>query len=274
MADVPDLEQNPDLVVDHRYNLAVRYLAMTVAGPLQSPAARQALCWAFPYEDVIRGVYMGLAKRAVGPLAELCRGFEPDTFVYHTDLDRARALLSQAGIAPGTALTVMVPAGTPQTQAIAELLQSNLEAVGLDLEIQPTDFATYVGIAFGDLPAAERPNLFPWFWQPDYNDGWDHLWPQVSCKAWQAGNIGQYCNQRVEQCLDQARTAADATAYQHALSEIQQVVTRDDPAAIYTAQTQWVTVLRRDIGGFVPNLVVGEILDFYAIHRTAGTGSG
>ena len=97
LAAVPDLEQNADLVVDRRYNLAVRYLAMTVAGPLQSPTARQALCWAFPYEEVISGVFMGLAKRAIGPVAELCRGFDPATFVYDTDLDRARALLAESG---------------------------------------------------------------------------------------------------------------------------------------------------------------------------------
>ena len=274
LAAVPELEQNADLVVDRRYNLAVRYLAMTVAGPLQSPTARQALCWAFPYEEVISGVFMGLAKRAIGPVAELCRGFDPATFVYDTDLDRARALLDQSGIAAGTVLTLLLPAGSPQPLTIAELFQSNLAEIGLRLEIQTTDFATYVGIAFGDLPAEERPNLFPWFWQPDYNDGWNHLWPQVSCDAWQAGNVGHYCNQRVEALLAQARTAGDATAYQAALSEIQQLVTRDDPAAIYTAQTQWLTVLRRDIGGFTPNLVVGEIIDFYALHREVSNGSG
>ena len=69
----------------------VRYIAMTVAGPLASPEARQALCWAFPYDEVIAGVYEGYAKRAIGPIAELCRGFDPNTFVYETDLERARA---------------------------------------------------------------------------------------------------------------------------------------------------------------------------------------
>ena len=32
---------------------------MTVAGPLRSAEARQALCWAFPYDDVIDGVLRG-----------------------------------------------------------------------------------------------------------------------------------------------------------------------------------------------------------------------
>lgn len=92
--------------------------------------------------------------------------------------------------------------------------------------------------------------------------------------AWQSGNLGHYCNRRVEGFLEQARTAGDATDYQTALSEIQQIVTRDDPAAIHTAQTHWLTVKRRDITVLAPNLVVGEIIDFYALQRADVSGSG
>ena len=33
------------------------------------------------------------------------------------------------------------------------------------------------------------------------------------------------------------------------------------------AQPEWLTVLRRDIEAFKPDLIVGEIIDFYALHR-------
>jgi peptide/nickel transport system substrate-binding protein len=267
LAAVSELEQNSDLAVDHRYNLVVRYIAMTVAGPLQSPEARQALCWAFPYDEVITGVYEGFAKRAVGPVAELCPGFNPDTFVYQTDLPRASSLLARAGIAEGTVLTMLLPPGNTETAATAELFQANLAAIGVSLNIQPVDFATYVGIFTGDLPAEERPNLLPSFWSPDYNDAWNHLWPQVSCDSWQSGNGGHYCNERVEELLEQARAAADVDAYQGALNAIQQIVTRDDPAAVYYAQPESLTVLRHDMAGFTPDPVVGDIFDFYALHR-------
>jgi peptide/nickel transport system substrate-binding protein len=267
LAAVSELEQNSDLAVDHRYNLVVRYIAMTVAGPLKSPEARQALCWAFPYDEVIGGVYEGFAKRAVGPVAELCRGFNPDTFVYQTDLARASSLLARAGIAEGTVLTMLLPPGNLETAATAELFQENLAAIGVALDIQQVDFATYVSIFTGDLPAEERPNLLPSFWSPDYDDAWNHLWPQVSCAAWQSGNGGHYCNERVEELLEQARAAADVNAYQEALDAIQQIVTRDDPPGVYYAQPESLTVLRHDMVGFTPDPVVGDIFDFYALHR-------
>jgi peptide/nickel transport system substrate-binding protein len=267
LATVRDLEANPDLLVDHRADLTVRYFAMTIAGPLLSPDARQALCWAFPYEEVIAGVYDGFAKRAIGPVAELCQGFAPETFVYQTDLARARALLDQAGVAPGTTLSILVPPGNPELTATVELFQANLSAIGLALDISAVDFATYVGIFTGDLPAEERPNLLPSFWSPDYNDGWNHLWPQLSCAAWQSGNGGHYCSEQVEDLLEQARTAEDEDTYLAALGKIQMIVTRDDPTAIYYAQPEWLTVMRRDIAGFTPNLVVGNLMDFYALRR-------
>jgi peptide/nickel transport system substrate-binding protein len=267
LATVRDLETNPDLAVDRRYNLTVRYVAMAVAGPLASPEARQALCWAFPYDEVISGVYEGYAKRAIGPVAELCTGFNPETFRYQTDLEQARALLQAAGVAPGTTLTMPLPPGNPEGPSTAELFRANLEAIGLKLDATPIDFASYVGIFTGDMPVDERPHLLPSFWSPDYNDAWNHLWPQVSCDAWQSGNVGHYCHERVETLLEQARTASAGDAYTASLGEIQQIVTRDSPAAIYYAQPEALTVLRHDIAGFRPALVVGDLVDFYALHR-------
>jgi peptide/nickel transport system substrate-binding protein len=273
LATVRTLEANPELHIDRRFTLAVSYVAMTVAGPLRSREARKALCWAFPYDEVIDGLYEGFAKRARGPVAELCRGFNPDTFLYHTDLERARALLQRGDIAEGTTISYALPVGNSEAASIPELFAANLATLGLQLDIEIVDFATYIGLFFGEEPAEERPNLFSAYWTPDYNDGWNQLWPQVSCAAWQAGNAGQYCNARVDALLEEAKSTADEARYLSALAEVQQIVTRDDPTAIYVAQTEWPTVLRRDLGGFDLNLVEPSIVDFYALHRQPATSA-
>jgi peptide/nickel transport system substrate-binding protein len=265
--DARALESNPNLLVDRRFTRAVWYMILTVAGPLATPAARQALCWAFPYDDVIEGVYEGTAKRAVGPVAELCRGFDPATFVYRTDLGRARDLLSEAGVAEGTSLRLMAPITNAAAASVVQLLAANLAQIGLDPAIETVALDLFAAMFYGDMPADERPNLITWFWSPDYDDGWNHLWPQLSCDAWHEGNAGHYCNPRVEELLAQSRDAADPETYQAALSEIQQIATRDDPAAIYFAQVPWISVIRRDLGGFAPHPIVPNILDLYGLHR-------
>ncbi len=65
-------------------------------------------------------------------------------------------------MAPGTTLTyAAVDLGIRRAAATAEVFRANLAAIGLELDAAPIDFATYIGMLFGDMPADERPNLLP-----------------------------------------------------------------------------------------------------------------
>jgi hypothetical protein len=50
--------------------------------------------------------------------------------------------------------------------------------------------------------------------------------------------------------------------------EAQQILSRDDPPAIYYAQPEWITVLRRDIVGFDFNPIYIGTYDFHKLHRS------
>lgn len=267
------LEENPDLFVDRSYSAEVDYLMLTVAGPLATPEARQAMCYAFPYDEVIEGVYKGYAKRAVGGVAELVAGFAPETFQYQTDLEKAKELLAAAGVAEGTELVVIPESGDENVKALTQLFQQNLSQIGITLTIEEVDLTTFTGIVFGDMPAEERPNVIPWFWWPDYNDAYNHLYPQIACDQWGAAgtNGGFYCNERVQELLDANRDEPDPTKYEAALGEIQQVISRDDPPAIYYMQRQWTTILRKGIEGFVFNPINIGTYNFYKMSRTGSS---
>jgi ABC-type transport system substrate-binding protein len=112
-------------------------------------------------------------------------------------------------------------------------------------------------------------SFFPGAWGPDYDDAYNHLWPQLSCDAWQAGNAGLYCDQRVEELLMSARQAASEQEYLDALAEIQQRVTKEEPSGVYFAQPEWITILRSDVGGYVMNPVVSQIFDYHSLYRIA-----
>jgi peptide/nickel transport system substrate-binding protein len=263
------LASNPDLFIDRSYSAEVDYLILTEAGPLASPEARQAMCWAFPYDDAIEGVFRGYGKRAVGGVAELVAGFDPKTFSYETDLDKAKELLGKAGVAEGTELTLTIETGYEDVKAAAQLFQQNLSQIGITLSIQEVDLTTFTGIMFGDMPAEERPNMIAWFWWPDYNDAYNHLYPQIACDQWGAAgtNGGYYCNERVQELFEASRDEPDPAKYQAALSEIQQIISRDDPSAIYYMQRQWTTVLRKNIQGFVFNPINIGTFNFYTMSR-------
>ena len=265
------LAENPGLRVERAYTTSDGYLSMTPIGPLETPAARQAMAWAFPYEEVVTGVYQGYAKAARGPLAELIRGFDPELPVYTTDLEKARQLLAEAGVTQGETLSMMLSGGSEAAKTMAQLFAANLEQLGLSLDIQAVDETTFIGTIFGEAPIEERPHFFPLFWQPDYNDGWNHLYAQVDCDAafGKGANAGVYCNERVDELLDTARDAADEATYLDALAELQQILTWDDPAGVYYIQTQWTTILSAAIDGFATNPIATGLYDFYRMSRQA-----
>ncbi|MFM9107218.1 MAG: ABC transporter substrate-binding protein [Chloroflexota bacterium] len=263
------LAGNPDIVLDRSYSTQVMYMTLTEGGALATPEARQAMCYAFPYEQVVNDIYMGYGKRAVGPVAELCRGFAPDTFQYETDLARAKELFAAAGVADGAEITLMQEAGDEKTKTASQLFQSNLAECGVSLTIETVDLAGLNEVFYGDAPVEERPGVLPSFWWPDYNDAYNHLYPQVDCDSWgsKGSNAGFYCNDEVDEGLVVAKDAPDDATYQTALSGVQQILSKDDPSAIYYMQPEWTTVLRKNITGFVFNPIYIGTYDFYRLRK-------
>ena len=65
----------------------------------------------------------------------------------------------------------------------------------------------------------------------------------------------------------QALDATDPATYEKALTEAQQILSRDDPPSIYYLQPQWSTVLRRDVQGFAFNPIYVGTFDFFGLRR-------
>ena len=266
---IDELQQTPNLVVDLSDSTEVEYYTMTVAGPLVSPEARQAMCYASPYQEVIDGVYLGNASRANSLVAPSVLGYQENGFFFETDLDQARELFAAAGVAEGTELTLVQGSGADQTTA--ELFQANLAEIGITLNIELVDQSTFTSLFYGDAPAEERPNLMRWSWWPDYNDAWNALQPTTSCDSWgsKGANGGFYCNEDVDALLAEAKDASTLETYEGILDEIQTIITEQDVPLICTAQPKWPTVLQSNIEGFAFNAINLGTYDFWTLSRTA-----
>ena len=88
------------------------------------------------------------------------------------DPKKAKALLKEAGVAPGTKVTVLVPAQPPY-DAIADVIQSQLEDVGLAPEItKSTSYATDAARLKPDMATVSLdPSLFNLVFQSPSPDG-------------------------------------------------------------------------------------------------------
>lgn len=124
--------------------------------------ARQAVAWAIDRDSINEAALAGTGPSLVTPLG-------PDSPFFNKKLaksysykpKKAKALLKQAGVEPGTVVSSVVPAQAPYP-AIAEIVQSNLADVGLELEITTsTNFAADAVSAKPDLMTVQLdPSLF------------------------------------------------------------------------------------------------------------------
>jgi peptide/nickel transport system substrate-binding protein len=259
------LEHNPAVTVTAPYGTEVDYAFMTQTGPLASTYARQALSYAMNYDAVIKGVYKGFGRRAYGCLPSTMLGYDPNMFHYQTDLNKAKALLQKAGVAPGTTLTYW--SYTAQENLDGEILQAQLAQIGITLKVQRVTEATLSGVYYGNEPPSKRPNLIAWGWWPDFNDPWDEC--NVLLNSASAGpngaNAGYYHDSTVDALLNQMKTAGGETlvALAHRMQEAQAA----DPAAIWLVEPAQVTILARNLQGYIFNPVKLQTYGFYTMYR-------
>ncbi len=269
--DITALKANANLTVQENKSTEIVYFVMTEYGPLAKPEARQAMCYAFPYADVIQGVYGGFASQPTGGVAELCRGFAPGTFKYVTDLDKAKQLFAAAGVAEGATIHMAIETSVENTKSSAQLLQTSLAKIGVTLTIDTMDASALIAINSSDAPADQRPNMTANFWWPDYNDAWNHLYPQVDSASWgsKGSNAGLYKNDQVDQLLASAKDAPDDATYNKAVADVQEIISKDDPPSIYYAQPEWVVVFQKNVQGVVFNPINIGTYNFHKMSRAA-----
>ena len=263
---VEALAQNPDLTVQFYPSTSVYWVIMN-APRLLTPEARQGFSYAFPYNDVVDSAYRGQIKRS-GPIPSTVIGYDPDVFLYETDLEKAKELILSAGFKEGDTFDYMFQSGDEVERVISQLFQANVNAMGFVLELVEVDRSALVDLVYGDSPAEERPMFVGgWGWWPDYNDPVNQREPNFLTKDGAGiSNGGWWVNERFSELMALSGTYTNEAELIEWMKEIQNIITEQDPPAIYYGELQWYTVLRNDIMGFVPNpLYLGSynLIDMY-----------
>ena len=265
--DVEALRQDPRVVVEEYPTTRINWVIMNAVK--LNTQARQGFSYAFPYDEVMNGAYTGLLTRS-GPIPDSVIGFDPNVFIYQTDLAKAKELVLAAGFAEGDSFDYYVDSSDEVENTVAQLFQANVQQMGFNLEISSIDAATIESMVFGDSPAEERPFFVGgWEWWPDYNDPWNMLAPNFLIEAAGGGgdNGGFYKNDRFEELMAQAKDVTDTNQLDEIMKECQSILTEQDPPVIYLGQTRMYTVLIPQIQGFLSNPLYLETYFPYTLSR-------
>ncbi|MCY4452112.1 MAG: ABC transporter substrate-binding protein [Immundisolibacterales bacterium] len=110
--------------------------------PFDNPLVRRAMAHVVPYDAIVANVYNGNARRSTSPVPLDMPGHSPAGYPFGFDIDKAKALLAEAGTADGFESEIAVLAGDVAQERAAVLVSSAAAQAGIELKVTPLDPGT------------------------------------------------------------------------------------------------------------------------------------
>jgi peptide/nickel transport system substrate-binding protein len=226
--------------------------------PFDDVRVRQALSHAVNKDEILQTALGGVGKTAFAPLAPTLPGYDASLKQSELGYDpaKAKALLTAAGFTAGSdgtwtrdgqklAATLVTSTRAPN-DAIATVLQSELKAIGVPMDIKLLD-------SQAAMTAMTKGQYDLMLWRYDWNDA-DVLNVYLGTSRIGQTNRNFYSNPAVDKLLAQATSEMDATKRTALYVEAQKAILNDAPW-----QPLYVPVDNMAIRTRVQNLVLGPM---------------
>lgn len=248
---IPNIEANPKLKLLKQAGMNVGYLAMNMdRHPFHLLKVRRAVNHAINKQAIVDNLYHGLANVAVNPIPPTMWSYHEGIVGYAYDPARARRLLAEAGFQEGfkTTLWAMpVPRPyMPQPLKLAQAIQADLKAVGIEAEIVTYEWGTYL-----DKVQRGQHDMGLLGWTGDNGDPDNFLYVLLdqSATAFPANNIAFYRSEELHELLIQAQVEVNVETRSDLYRRAQEIIHRDAPwtPLVHVAQT---AAFGKDVAGF------------------------
>jgi peptide/nickel transport system substrate-binding protein len=194
---------------------------------------RQAIAHAIDKEFVLDTIFLGYAAAATGPVPKNAPAFyTDDVTTYPFDVDRANALLDEAGFPRGEdgvrfALRLLPAPYFNETRQFGDYLRQALAAVGIDATIVANDSAGHQKAVYTDhaFDLAVAPTVF----RGDPAISTTILVRSGLPAGVPFSNQGGYANPEIDALIDQALVTLDPEKRVALYAEFQRLVTEDLP---------------------------------------------
>lgn len=229
---VAGLKKSADVQVVTALGTDYAYMGFNLRDPmLQDRRLRQAIGYAVDTTAIVDHLRQGLAATASGIVPPMSWAHNANTFRFTRNLDKARALLDEAGYpdpdgaGPQPRLRLSLKTSTAEAYRLqAAVIQQQLSEVGIALELRSYEFATlFADVIRGNV------QLYTLQWvgvtDPDMLRRVFH-----SAQVPPAGfNRGYYKNPEVDRLIDAATESLEEPARLKLYAEVQEILANDAP---------------------------------------------
>ncbi len=220
-----------NLRVEDTGGTEIQYLAFNLRDPLLKDArVRQAIACAINRPIIINTLLGGHAQLASSLLPANHWAWSGAVPQYDYDPARADHLLDQAGYprgSNGVRMHITMKTSTSEdVRLLAAVLQQQLAAVGIALDLRSYEFATF----YADVTrGAFQMYSLRWVGGNEQPDIFSYSFSSKSFSP-KGANRGHYSNPRIDALLDDAAASADSAKRRADYAEAQQILARDLPA--------------------------------------------
>lgn len=207
-----------------RTTLRTSYLGLNCqVAPFDRVEVRQAVNMAVDKTRII-DLADGRGVEARGILPPDMPGYDPTLDGLRHDPPAARALLAKVGLGSRLTATFWVSRDDLALR-MAQSVQEDLRAVGMDLRLKPVDFPALI-------EGVRRPGIVPMFmfgWEADFPDPSNFLDVLFNSRNIGTNNNAFYANPDVDRLLDQAATLVDPVPRLRLLHDAEVRIVQDAP---------------------------------------------
>ena len=235
--------------------------------PLNNKAMRQALSYAFPYEDVIKYAMGDYATQSKGSIPAGLWGHSDDLAQYKFDPGKAKELLDEAGYKGGLKLLLTYMSGDEAEKKASELYKAELNKLGIELEIRAMPWESQWEMSKNPDPL-QRQDLMAMYWWPDYASPYSWLFNLFHTEKEVMYNLGYWKNEAFDKLIDEAneKSGTDRGQAEKLFADAQQIMV-DEAPSIFAYDKEFVWTMNKSFKGFKNNPIYPNVVFFYDTYR-------
>jgi len=219
----------------------------TKMAPFDNKLVRQAVAWALPYDAIMSQALYHRAEPLWG--ADASEGYAPKWPVaspYHTDLDKAKALLKEAGITGGirTDLYMDMSQSTIQ-EPMALLIKESLAKIGIDVTINKVPGSDWFAKMGAQAMPMDINYFYGWLDYPEYFYFWTY-----DGKNNAVFNTPAYDNPALDEMTRKALKLDGGPEYDKLISDMNETVMEDVPR-VPVAHLYSDIAMQQNVDGYV-----------------------
>lgn len=245
VTEIERIENSDSMKLNRSEGLGTDYIGFNVQkAPFDDVKVRQAVNYAIDVDQIISGVYNNVGVAAKGPMGPGVWGYSEDIEGYDYDIEKAKALLKEAGFEDGFKTSIW----TNDNQArvdVAEVVQSQLKGIGIEAEINIMEWGAYL-----EATSNGEHDMFILGWSNMTGDAdYNQYFLFHSDAVGNPGNRTFYVNEKVDDLINLGRQETDPEKRLAIYKEAQQIQVEEAPS-IFLRYDEDLVAVNKSVEGF------------------------